>query len=171
MASDEIATAIDGMDYWATRWKEGRTGWHLDKVNQTLIKFLDQLAKDSDPKKFFLPLCGQTYDIKFLYGLGHKIFAIEGVKEVIEGLNERDQLKLQFNPEESIFVSPDGRIVIYVGDILDCPVEKWGPVDCIWDRGSLIAVNYIQRRSYIDIIRRIVKKSEDECNSGKIKII
>jgi len=157
-----MASTVDTIDYWESRWKEQRTRWQLEKVNPILIEFLDRLSPSGTPKKFFLPLCGASYDIKYLYDQGHSVFAVEGVKIAIEDLNKRDNLNLVFSEGDSTYSSPDGRIVIYVGDIYECPVEKWGPVDVVWDRGSFIAIGYSRREAYVEVIKRSVQKSKDE---------
>jgi thiopurine S-methyltransferase len=155
------------VNYWAIRWQEKRTGWHMEKVNPTLVENIELLTSvpgnPSPSKKILVPLCGKTHDLLYLLGLGHQVFGIEGVHECDLGLGERDGFKFNYNSEESIYHTEDGRLQIYCGDLLEIPIEKWGPFDAVWDRGSLVAVEYSHRQAYKEIMKRSLQVSKDKC--------
>ena len=138
-----------------------RTGWHRPDINPTLIKYTNLLLPDKDAKSdssarktIFLPLCGKTKDIAYLLSTGFNVFGIEGVRQAIEELNDENSFNLKYNPSKSIYATEDERLIIYHGDIFKCPIESWGPFDCVWDRGAFGTVAYDLRDQYIDVIRR-----------------
>jgi len=147
--------------YWTTRYDSKTTGWLINNAHPFLLKNPDLLlggrsdrVESENSKKIFVPLCGTTHDLLYLLSLGFEVFGVEGVKSCFEVLNERDGLGLVFNEKESTYETPDGRLKIYYGDLYKCPIEKWGPFDCVWDRASLIAIDMDFRPSYADIIKR-----------------
>jgi UDP-2,3-diacylglucosamine pyrophosphatase LpxH len=93
-------------------------------------------------------------DIPYLLQLGFRVFGVEGVRQAIEELGTENSLEFQYEEGESIYRTEDRRLVIYHGDILTCPIEKWGPFDAVWDRGAFGTVTYEIRQQYIDIVRR-----------------
>jgi len=142
--------------YWTTRYENKRTAWLINNAHPFLVKnsdlFLGNGAQTS--KKIFVPLCGITHDLVYLLSLGFEVFAVEGVKSCFDVLNKRDGLGLAFNERESTYETRDGRLKIYHGDLYKCPIEKWGPFDCVWDRGSLVAIDFSFRATYANMIKR-----------------
>ena len=174
--TENIQELPEHVNYWAKRWEEKRTGWHMDKVNPVLIENIDRLTaietngtSTNKSRKILVPLCGQTHDLLYLLSLGHQVFGIEGVVECITALAESDGFEFIFNPEDSIYHTKYGMLKIYVGDILECPIEKWGPFDCVWDRASLIAIEYPLRNAYVDVMKRSVEDTAavSGCKCGK----
>lgn len=88
------------------------------------------------------------------------------MKKAIETLNEENEFGLEFDEQESIYQGLDGRLQIYLGDLFTCPIEKWGPFDYVWDKGSLTAIDEESRPAYKSVVRKSVLS---EGNSGKIK--
>lgn len=157
------------INYWAKRWVESRTGWHMDAINPILIKYLEVLTGSSEKsssfieanskKKIFVPLCGKTKDLGYLLSLGYQVFSIEGVLQAIQELDKENNFQLSFDENESIYGTSDGKLKIFFGDLFKCPIEKWGPFDFIWDRGSLIAMDYSARGEYIKFMQKSVQDS------------
>jgi len=166
------------LDYWSGRWKEGMIGWHQAQVDRYLLKHYEvvtgkalpssESATDSEEqrqkdfsenslKTWYVPLCGKSLDIPFLLGLGYKVFAVEGVSQAIETLNEEHSLGLVFDKTSSVFEGANGRLKIYCGDFFTCPVQQFGPFDFVWDRGSLVAIEYSCREAYKVAIQRALK--------------
>jgi thiopurine S-methyltransferase len=157
----------ENKNFWEKRYESNSLEWHIDDVHPQLRKYLSLLApSEGRKKKFFLPLCGKTKDICYLLSLGHEVFGVDCVKLAIDQLNEENNLGLKFDSEESLFYSDDRKLQILVGDFFTFPIEKWGPFDCVWDRGSFIAIDYPLRDPYIKVLQRSVNS-----NSGKCTII
>lgn len=156
------AKAVDldytgNVNYWANRWTEGKIGWHRSDVSRQLIANLSKLCDGEAGKKFFLPLCGKTVDIPYLYAQGHTVFGVEAVPKAIEDLSEEHSLGLKYKLESSTYATDDGKVTIYCGDFFTCPFEKFGPFDCVWDRASFIAFDYTFRQAYKEMMQRSLK--------------
>src|SRR5438105_3183104 len=98
------------VEYWKNRWDEKKTGWHINDVNPKLIEYFDKLVGETSnlsSKKIFVPMCGKTKDIAYLLGRGLQVFALEGVRQPIEELNEENSFNLIFNETESLFHTQD----------------------------------------------------------------
>lgn len=152
------------LEYWENRYKTRCLQWHIDEVHPHLLKYLSLLTQETeeDPKnkdkklKFFLPLCGKSKDIPFLLNLGFQVFGVEGVDSVIQEFIQENQLDLQLDESRKIYQTKDGQLQIYCGDLFKCPIEEYGPFDCVWDRASLIALEYSFRPAYLDMMKRAV---------------
>lgn len=155
------------VNYWADRWERKLAGWHRSDISQPLMTNLPKLCDNGANKTFFIPLCGKTVDIPYLYAQGHKVFGVEAVAQPIEELNEEHALGLKFDAASSTYSTADGRIVIYCGDIFNCPFEKYGPFDCVWDRGSFVAFEYTFRSAYSKMMQRSLKVKKEGATDGE----
>lgn len=161
-SAGEADTLEPHVQYWKTRWEENKIGWHIDDVNPNLINFLGRLTNSSTTKKIFVPLCGKTRDIAYLLSHGFEVFGIEGVRQAIEELDKENSFNLKFNEKELLYHTQDNRLQIYAGDLFKCPIEKWGPFDFIWDRGSFIAMEYPFRPAYKEMMQRSLRNSNSK---------
>ena len=69
---------------WKDLWEKGVFPWHKEDINPKLEKYwsiLMEAAGKSNPKecRFFVPLCGKTKDLLFLYSKGFQVIGCEGV--------------------------------------------------------------------------------------------
>ena len=143
------------VEYWEERYNQKSTSWFIEQAHPILVRQIRALTGgDGQSKRIFVPLCGKTRDIPYLLSLGHQVFGIEGVLQPILELAAENSLKLKYNPEESIYHTEDGRLEIYHGDMLKCPIEKYGPFDCVWDRASFVAFPYSSRQAYVDVMKK-----------------
>jgi thiopurine S-methyltransferase len=171
MSSEESETRIGRLDIWEKRWAANQLRWHKSSENQYLINYFDLLCNPSKepadaeslkPRRFFIPLCGKTMDIAFILSQGHTVFAVEGVKQAIEILNEENSFNLTFDSNESVYSNADKTLQIYLGNIFTCPIQKWGPFDCVWDRGSITAIDYSSHKEYSDFMKRSVSETPEK---------
>ena len=158
MGSEKSTTSVE---YWKGRYNQKSTAWHIDEIHPILVRQISSLTgEDGQSKRVFVPLCGKTRDIAYLLSLGHQVFAIEGVLQPILDLAAENSLSLKHNPTESIYHTEDGRLKIYHGDLLKCPIERYGPFDCVWDRAAFIAFEYSGREAYVDVMKRSLLKPD-----------
>lgn len=156
-------TVKQDIEYWANRHKCHATQWHIDEVHPHLLKYLSQLTQQSWEKpgvekklKFFVPLCGKTKDIPFLVNLGFQVFGVEAVHSVVEELTQENNLELEFDDSRLLYHNKENTLQIYCGDFFKCPIEQYGPFDCVWDRNSFIALDYSFRPAYLEVMKRSV---------------
>jgi len=150
----------ENLKYWENRYKTRCFQWHIDQVHPQLLKYLGELTNLGEGKqeslKFFVPLCGKSKDIPFLLSLGFEVFGIEVVASVIQEFSKENDIELEFDEGKHLYSSKDGKLKIYCEDMFKCPIEEYGPFDCIWDRASFIALDYAFRPAYMDVVKRSV---------------
>lgn len=160
-------TQEDPLKFWIENcWSQGRTPWHLTKPHDFLIKHLHRLLngrKVSDCN-ILVPLCGKSVDLIWLKDQGFKqIIGVEGVRTAIQDFSSESGISLKETVLQGMdipsFESEDGRLKIILTDFfkLDHPSVN-ASVDCVWDRGSLVAILPEHRPQYTASIQRLLRK-------------
>lgn len=150
-------TVESEIDRYTGLYRDQKCGWHRQDVNPTLVRYSDLFPKNvtGEPvKSILVPLCGKTRDIPYLLSLGYHVFGIEAVEQAIIELGEEHHLGLEYREEEGVYATGERNLIVFLGDIFKCPIEKWGPFDGVWDRGSLSVFPEHIRQDYISVIRR-----------------
>jgi len=155
------------IDYWADRWATGKTGWHRAQINQNLEKHFEKLVSvgaDGKPREnltFLFPLCGKTLDMQWVMKQGHKVVGIEGVLAPVEEFFAETGIPVQkeWNKEVEcwVFTSPESSVKIIVCDLFKVTPELVGGVDCVFDRGSYVAIEKEDRKKYIELMYSLYK--------------
>ncbi|XP_037044620.1 thiopurine S-methyltransferase-like [Bradysia coprophila] len=150
--------------FWSSCYTKSNLFWQVNEANPVLVKNLHHLTgNESVGENFFVPLSGKSVDPLFLVQKGHSVFAVEFEQQAIEAFAKDNHVTLHFDPEESLYYTADRQLKIYCGDLFECPIEKYGPFDCVWDRGAFIAIEYESRKAYIEVMQRsLLKKETDE---------
>lgn len=152
------------LEYWENRYKCNAIQWHIDEVHPQLLRYLSELTQQGadNPEnaekklKFFLPLCGKSKDIPFLVNLGFDVFGVEAVPSVIQEFSQQNKLDLVYDESRFLYHNKGETLKIYCGDLFKCPIEEYGPFDCVWDRASFIALDYSFRPAYLDMMKRAI---------------
>lgn len=154
---------VDGvyaLEDWSNRWREGRAGWNLDGVHKMLAKHFEKVVNGRTDLKIFVPLCGKAKDMKWMFDQGHRIVGVEYDEQVVRELFVENGLELDKVKEMGglkLFSSLDGRFKVYQGDFFLFKSEyESEPMNGIWDRGSLVAVNVADREKYASIILSVM---------------
>jgi len=157
---------------WQGRWEEGRTGWHKDQVNPHLEEFFSSFTGDVQGKRILVPMCGKSVDLKWLHDKGMSVVGNEFVEMPIkEFFTEHG---MEYTVEESkvlpgckIFRSGD-RMTIYQCDIFKITPELFdGPIDFLYDRASLVAIEYDNKKNYADVIQSVLSP----CAQGLMEVM
>ncbi|XP_072045632.1 probable thiopurine S-methyltransferase [Amphiura filiformis] len=165
---------------WQNRWENNRIGFHKDYHHPALVKYLDNLIAGRQNCRIFIPLCGKSWDMKWLADLGHTVVGVElceiPVRDFFKEHNvEYDILPVEGLPEAKLYKSKDGKLNLYQCNLFKLSREILGTYDCVFDRGALIAVAKADRQRYVDLCVSLMKP---ECkylveivdyNSSKMK--
>eukprot|EP00095_Tigriopus_kingsejongensis_P003121 maker-scaffold366_size194251-snap-gene-0.21 protein:Tk03121 transcript:maker-scaffold366_size194251-snap-gene-0.21-mRNA-1 annotation:"thiopurine s-methyltransferase-like" len=150
----------DPVQYWQGRWMDDQAPWHSNNPNPFLLKYLDKLKDGRDSMTIFLPLCGKSGDLIFLYREGHSVIGLEGVPYVVESFFKENKLEYSKEVVPAIdgfkYQTPDGRLKIYACDIFKMRPDVIGSVDTIFDRGSFEAILVEDRPRYLDLMAKIL---------------
>lgn len=138
---------------WLDRWRDGRIGFHLDKVNGYLARHADAMTDRRDAR-VFVPLCGKSLDLAWLAERGHDVVGVELAEDAVLALHEEQGL----SPDEIIegeahrcYVS--GRVRVFVGDFFALSPAVIPPFDAVWDRAAMIALPESVRPAYAAHLR------------------
>jgi len=151
---------VDKVEYWAERWQNGTYAWHRSEPQPSLVTHLPRLTGGREGLRIFVPLCGKTGCLLFLYKGGHTVIGVEGVETVVEQFFTENQLEFDRTeiPEikGSCYSSKDNKLKIFACDLFLLSPGLVGTVDAVWDRGSLVALSPKSRTKYVDFMKLIV---------------
>ncbi|XP_041356889.1 probable thiopurine S-methyltransferase [Gigantopelta aegis] len=149
------------VDDWKKRWDKEQTEFHLPKVHPMLEKHLGALVQGRSKLRFFIPLCGKSVDMRWLLEQGHGVVGCEGVDKGCQEFLQENKMKYTASPmkscEGTVYRSQCSPLTLYRCDVFDLRREDVGQFDCIWDRGSFVAIPVSKRKRYADIIVSLMK--------------
>lgn len=152
----DMDDGIMSIGKWEERWAKGQTRFHMTCVHPQLQKHIHLLTEGKNSQRFFLPLCGKSVDLKWLAQQGHDVIGNECVELACEQFYEENNTQYTTEPltliKGKIFKSkdPNLRVTLYCCDFFDLTKDVIGEFDCVWDRGSLAAINTTDRRPYAE---------------------
>jgi thiopurine S-methyltransferase len=135
-------------DFWLERWREGRTGFHQQRVTPLLPKYWPSLDLPSD-SPVLVPLCGKSLDMLWLAEQGHRVLGVELSSLAVEQFFTENGLTpaVHTSPLGQHYV--DGRIEIICGDIFDLDSATLSACLGVYDRAALIALPEDMRPRYV----------------------
>jgi len=158
-------------EYWSKRWEAGQTFWHQKNVNEDLAAHLGALdaVKAAVPAerrpRIFVPLCGATVDMAYLINQGWHVIGLDAVEQPLRSFVTEHQSNLvnlrDVATPVGVHIAAD-HLDLFGIDLFsaDCtPALFGGAVDCVWDRGSFVAIGVEQREAYIAKLLELYSKS------------
>lgn len=147
-------------EFWDERWRQGQIGFHLGRPHDGLVAAADRLPKAS---RVYVPLCGKTVDLVWLRDQGHEVFGCEFVAQAVrdflveQGLPARTERRLSAGGGPFEIHRAPG-LSLLQGDALDLePGLLGGPVDVVFDRAALVALDPASRARYVDGLHRLLR--------------
>jgi thiopurine S-methyltransferase len=134
-------------EFWRARWREGRIGFHLPRVNPRLERHAARLP--APPSRILVPLAGKSLDVAWLLARGHEVVAVELVGAAIEAFFGEQGLEPAVETVRGHRVHRTGSLSFIEADIFAVSPADVGPVDGIWDRAALIALPPGDRGRYL----------------------
>ena len=150
---------------WEKLWNNDIFPWHKDDVHPKLERYLPDMIQATGKTlrseiRFFVPLCGKSMDLMFLKSQGFQVIGCECAEKAITDFFKENSLefsKTEINAEVSRFDSNDKQISMIHGDYFKMtPEVLGGKVDCIWDRGSLVAIDVAKRPEYAQVMMSLM---------------
>jgi thiopurine S-methyltransferase len=125
--------------FWHQRWERGEIAFHESEVNPFLVAHFEKL-KLAKGCRVFLPLCGKTRDIAWLFGCGYRVAGAELSELAVNELFKELGLEPQISKVGKLVRYSAKDIDIFVGDIFDVSADYLGPISAIYDRAALVAL-------------------------------
>ncbi|XP_062582810.1 probable thiopurine S-methyltransferase [Saccostrea cucullata] len=145
---------------WLKAWDENDIGFHRENIDAFLSKYIDRLINGRKNIKIFIPLCGKTVDIKWLWEMGHTVIGVDLAKKALEEFFKEQNISYTVSNlaegKGEVFTSEDKRIKLYCCDLFKFNSSCEGLMDAIWDRGSLVAIEKEDRRRYAELMKSLM---------------
>ena len=137
-----------GKDYWLKRWEQQETGFHQSDTNPYLCQHWKELYLDQGDT-VFVPLCGKSQDILWLYEKNYKVLGIELSTIAVEDFFKENKLIPVYNCCKRFDRYETNRICILRGDFFNLNRKDLIKVSAVYDRASLVALPKNIRDSYV----------------------
>ncbi|KAL8598490.1 hypothetical protein ACOMHN_051278 [Nucella lapillus] len=144
---------------WIQRWDNRAIGFHKEFINPVLEKHLNAMVDGRPSLRILLPLCGKSWDMKWLAEHGHSVVGVELVQQAVQEFFQDHSIPFTAQPdptvEGTLFQSEDKKIQIYCCDFFKISPDVVGYVDAVWDRGGMVAINVCDRARYAQVIQSV----------------
>jgi len=135
-------------EFWNDRWRTGQIGFHKSAVEPRLRDHWPGLNL-SAAAGVFVPLCGKSLDLLWLFDRGHAVMGVELSPIALEsfcmenGIPARRRLLGDFDVYEA------AGLRLFCGDFFSLTPEVLGSIDAVYDRAALISWTPALRESYV----------------------
>lgn len=145
---------LRGMDseFWLSRWREGRIGFHEGRPNDLLVSHAKALGPQG---RVLVPLCGKTEDMAYLASLGHEVVGIELAEAAAEGFFQEHGLEVAPKTRGAFVERSAGGVTILQGDFFDARLEDVGVISAFYDRAAIVALPPELRPRYAAHLREL----------------
>jgi thiopurine S-methyltransferase len=138
-------------EYWHTRWKEGRIGWHQADVDRQLARHWPTLAIPATAR-VLVPLCGRSLDMAWLAARGHRVVGVELSEQACRAFFAEHGLAAKETTQQGFLRLAAGGIDLWCGDVFTLPAGCFDGIDAVYDRAALIALPPSMRAAYADAV-------------------
>lgn len=144
-------------DFWQACWEQGKTGFHLSRVNPGLEKYWPrQLFKPGDG--VFVPLCGKSLDLLWLARQGLQVLGVELIEKAVLSFFDENGLEFERRVLDGFVEYSSGSIRILCGNFFDLTAEHLTGCRGFYDRAALVALPADTRIRYARHLLDILPK-------------
>ncbi|MGY9072817.1 MAG: thiopurine S-methyltransferase [Acidimicrobiales bacterium] len=140
---------------WTSRWNAGQIGFHQPDVNSFLGKYAEQVWGPDALGRVYVPLCGKSLDMVFLAKNAGEVVGVEFVEQAVEEFFAEQGLTPDVE-SEPITRYQSENYTLFVGDFFAITEAHTGPIDAVFDRASLVALESDTRTRYADHMRSLL---------------
>lgn len=140
--------------FWEERWAQRQIGFHEGAPNSLLAKHVALL---DGCRRVYVPLCGKAVDVSFLRSRGHDVSGSELVGTAISELFAENGLVDAVDEAAPFRRHRAERLLVLEGDAFAVePAHLEGPVDAVYDRAALVALDPKTRERYVASLVRVL---------------
>ncbi len=136
-------------DFWLQRWREGRIGFHNDRVLPLLPKHWPALGL-ARGSRVFVPLAGKSLDMLWLAAQGHRVLGVELSALAVEQFFAENALVPERRETRYGVHHTAGTIELVCGDAFALDEDILADCAGVYDRAALIALPPALRARYVD---------------------
>ena len=148
--------------FWLEKWQKGDIGFHQAGTHVFLRQYwptLREKQRFSKAQRIFIPLCGKSLDMLWLWKQGCHIQGIELSKIAIQAFFSENKLKFEVQSESIGQVYKYQELQIWQGDFWDLNSQHLGHIDIVYDRAALVALPARMRQLYTQHIQKLAPKA------------
>ena len=142
-------------EFWNERWRNNQIGFHRADVNPWLMKYWDSVPVEKG-SPVFLPLAGKTLDIPWLVEKGFSVKAIECSRIAVEEFFISQHWSAEKISVATLQCWQHEVVDFYCGDYFDMSPDMLAGVKVVYDRASLIAFPFEQRKRYVEKLMQLL---------------
>lgn len=139
-------------EFWLSRWREGRIGFHEGHPNDLLVAHARALGP---PGRVLVPLSGKTEDMAYLASLGHEVVGIELAEAAAEAFFREHGLEAAPSTRGALVARSAGGVTILQGDFFEARTEDVGAITAFYDRAAIVALPPELRLRYAAHLRTL----------------
>ncbi len=140
---------------WRAGWRANRIDFHQHEVNPSLLRFWLELALAASDR-VFVPLCGKSLDLLWLYRQGHPVTGVELSPVAVQAFFQESRLPPKRASRGALVHWAHERMEIFCGDFFQLGASDLVGVKAVYDRASLTALPEELRASYVAHLRAIL---------------
>jgi thiopurine S-methyltransferase len=133
------------VEFWNTRWEQGRTAFHQAEPTAFLVKYAERLA---GRRRVLVPLCGKSHDLAWLAQHGHDVVGVESSPVAVKSFFAERGVEAAVAPIAGGERWEAGGVAIHCGDFFE--VDCGPPADAAFDRAALVALPPPTQERYVD---------------------
>lgn len=131
---------------WVDAWNTNQIGFHQSKTSTYLERFADQVW-GANVGRMFVPLCGKSLDLVFLRERASEVLGVEFVAQAVQDFFVERGLTPTVTPEAPTCYAAE-HYSLFAADFFSVTQEHLGPIDAVFDRASMVALEPEVRRRY-----------------------
>ena len=150
-------TADQTDNEWQQRWQSGQIGFHKAAPHDVLLHHKQVLE---DKTRVYVPLCGKSVDLVWLFQEGHDVVGCEFVPEAVAAFFAEQQ-ELLPKPTSvrfgnAVLHEVKGLRIVQGDAFAVDTAQLGGKVDAVWDRAALVAIPPADRERYVAALLRVL---------------
>ena len=145
------------MTDWLSRWEDNKIGWHASQFNRQLVEYLPELNL-AQGDSVFVPLCGKSYDMFYLYQKGFKVVGVDLSEIAAKQFFNENNMEYSVSRVEDLMLYKGDRIQIFCGDFFTLKTSHLVNVKAVYDRAALIALDDELRQKYVNHLNDIISQ-------------
>lgn len=138
----------ENREFWEKAWADGRTRFHRDQYNPTLVAHAPNFFEAGS--KVLVPLCGKSIDLLWLAARGHGVSGIEVARKPLEDFIVENNLDGTWENER--FQVKGQRLTLFNQDFF----LHDGRYNAIFDRACLVALPQTLRKRMAERYRDLL---------------
>jgi thiopurine S-methyltransferase len=143
-------------EFWHERWQLNQIGFHSEEINRHLQQYWPALNIMPD-SRVFLPLCGKSNDILWLFAQGYDVIGVELSPLAVQAFFVENGLSATTRKQGKFSVNETDGLRIYCGDFFDLSANDVAGICAVYDRASLVALPPEMRAAYAAHMQYLLK--------------